>query len=75
MSEELLVLDGTEYRKRVKVEFNELQVKIEKLECFLVEEKFLALPDLSRMDLMDQLHYMGRYRSMLKIRLGLLIRR
>lgn len=75
MSEELLTLGGTQYRQDVQREFNELQINIERLEGFFVEEKFLALPDCSRFDLMDQCHYMRSYRSILKLRLGLIERK
>lgn len=75
MSDEMVQVGGSGYIQRVQKEHNELQGNITRLEEFMGTEQYQALPDLSRLDLMDQVHYMRSYRTVLKVRLGVLARR
>lgn len=77
MLAEAVMIGGVDsaYRVGVKEEYNALSANVTRLEEFFATEQYQALPDLSRLDLMDQLHYMRAYRTILKQRLGLLERR
>lgn len=56
-------------RKRVEVELFDLNIKIEKLEAFLLTEKYRSLSVVSSTLLIMQLHAMRDYRKCLEMRL------
>ena len=73
LAESIKILDtDSAYIINVKKEYNHICSEIVRLEEFFATEELQALPRSSRFILMDQLHYMRSYRSMLKLRLGIL---
>lgn len=60
----------SDFRARLSMEFSELTIKVEKLEAFIVSDKYDSLPEVDRKDLKEQLRYMKGYLSVLNRRVS-----
>jgi hypothetical protein len=51
----------SDFKSRLLLERDELQIKTEKLKDFICSENFNSLPDIEKQALREQFHHMGRY--------------
>ena len=55
----------SDYRSRLFEEHSLLRQKVERLEAFIISDKYDALPEIDRKDLKEQLGHMKAYLSVL----------
>lgn len=60
----------SDLRSRMFDEFNELQIRLEKLKKLILTDEFDALPEIERKDLKAQLGYMQSYHDVLSHRVS-----
>lgn len=58
------------YRQRLFEEYSELQMKVMKLEHFILQDAFTDLPVVDQKDLREQLGHMQKYFKVLSLRVS-----
>ena len=60
----------SDFAARLQIERTELADRVEKLEAFILSDRFDALPNVDRLDLREQRSHMGKYLEVLTRRVS-----